>query len=267
MGDPPGAATFHAPAEAYDRHIGRYGAELARALIDAAGVRPGERALDVGCGPGALTARARRACSAPSAWRRSTRRPPFAEACRAPRCPGVRVERRGGRGAAVRGRRVRPRARPARRELHGRPGGRRARDAAGDAARRHGGRRGLGLRRRDDAAAPLLGRGGRARPVRGRARRGPLHAVLHARGARRAVGGGRAGRRARLGGRRRCRLRRLRGPLAPARGGRRALGRLRGRAAARAPRRARERAGRRLGAGDAPFRLTARAWIATGRVP
>jgi SAM-dependent methyltransferase len=54
MGDSPGAATFRAPAEAYDRHIGRYGRELARALIDATGLRPGDRALDVGCGPGAL---------------------------------------------------------------------------------------------------------------------------------------------------------------------------------------------------------------------
>src|SRR5918997_972832 len=34
----PGSATFRTPAEAYDRHIGRYGAELGRALIAAAGV-------------------------------------------------------------------------------------------------------------------------------------------------------------------------------------------------------------------------------------
>ena len=55
MSEVPGAATFRTPAEAYDRHVGRYGRELARALIDAAGVAPGRRALDVGCGPGALT--------------------------------------------------------------------------------------------------------------------------------------------------------------------------------------------------------------------
>ncbi len=44
-----------ADADQYDRHVGRYNAELARALIAFAGVRPGQRALDVGCGPGALS--------------------------------------------------------------------------------------------------------------------------------------------------------------------------------------------------------------------
>jgi ubiquinone/menaquinone biosynthesis C-methylase UbiE len=42
-------------AEAYDRHVGRYGAELAAELIRVAGLRRGQRAIDVGCGPGALT--------------------------------------------------------------------------------------------------------------------------------------------------------------------------------------------------------------------
>jgi SAM-dependent methyltransferase len=46
----------NANADAYDRFMGRYGEELARALAARAGVRPGMRALDVGAGTGKLTA-------------------------------------------------------------------------------------------------------------------------------------------------------------------------------------------------------------------
>jgi SAM-dependent methyltransferase len=46
---------FAAPAEQYDRFMGRYTPMLAAALADAAGVAPGMRVLDVGCGPGGLT--------------------------------------------------------------------------------------------------------------------------------------------------------------------------------------------------------------------
>jgi SAM-dependent methyltransferase len=43
-------------ADAYERFVGRYGASLARALLEAAGVGPSDSVLDVGCGTGALTA-------------------------------------------------------------------------------------------------------------------------------------------------------------------------------------------------------------------
>jgi SAM-dependent methyltransferase len=90
MPDPAGAATFRTPAEAYDRHIGRYGPALARALCSAADTRAGASALDVGCGPGALTAElvARLGAERVAAVEPSA---PFAEACRR-RLPGVRVE-------------------------------------------------------------------------------------------------------------------------------------------------------------------------------
>ena len=51
----PGAETFHGPADAYDRYMGRYGPSLAAALVEFAGAEPPMRALDVGAGPGALT--------------------------------------------------------------------------------------------------------------------------------------------------------------------------------------------------------------------
>ena len=47
--------TFEVAAEAYDRFMGRYSVQLAPQLADFAGVVAGQRVLDVGCGPGALT--------------------------------------------------------------------------------------------------------------------------------------------------------------------------------------------------------------------
>jgi SAM-dependent methyltransferase len=84
-----GADTFRTSADAYDRHVGRYSPGLAAALTAFAGVQPGTRALDVGCGPGALTAAlvellgAGNVCAAEPSE-------PFAAACAA-RHPGVEV--------------------------------------------------------------------------------------------------------------------------------------------------------------------------------
>jgi SAM-dependent methyltransferase len=47
---------FDGAAEHYDRFMGRYSQGLSAAFADFAGVRPGMRVLDVGSGPGALTA-------------------------------------------------------------------------------------------------------------------------------------------------------------------------------------------------------------------
>lgn len=46
---------FDVAAEAYDRFMGRFSVPLAALFADWAGVAPPARALDVGCGPGALT--------------------------------------------------------------------------------------------------------------------------------------------------------------------------------------------------------------------
>jgi SAM-dependent methyltransferase len=86
----PGAETFRtSAADAYDRHVGRYGASLAAALIAFARVEPGARALDVGCGPGALTT-ALTQLLGPANVCAADPSEPFAAACGS-RLPGVEV--------------------------------------------------------------------------------------------------------------------------------------------------------------------------------
>jgi SAM-dependent methyltransferase len=48
--------SFEVPADAYARFMGAYSEQLAVEFADFADVRSGHHALDVGCGPGALTA-------------------------------------------------------------------------------------------------------------------------------------------------------------------------------------------------------------------
>ena len=92
-----GARSFLASGRAYDGFMGRYSRPLAVAFADVAGATAGLTALDVGCGPGALTGvlADRLGAGAVSAFDPS---PPFVAECAA-RHPGVTV--RQGRAEAI----------------------------------------------------------------------------------------------------------------------------------------------------------------------
>jgi ubiquinone/menaquinone biosynthesis C-methylase UbiE len=80
---------FQGAAEVYDRFVGRYSPRLAQAMCDAAGVRPGQRALDVGCGSGALVAALAERLGAENVAAVDPSEP-FVEHARA-RVPGARI--------------------------------------------------------------------------------------------------------------------------------------------------------------------------------
>lgn len=81
--------SFNVAAEAYDQFMGRYSTLLSPQLADLAGIERGQRALDVGCGPGALTAELVRRLDADHVAAVDPSKP-FVEAARA-RHPGVDV--------------------------------------------------------------------------------------------------------------------------------------------------------------------------------
>ena len=82
--------SFDVAAEAYGRFMGRYAEPLAEQFVDLVGVQAGQRALDVGCGPGAVTAVLVERLG-PHAVTAIDPSPPFVEATRA-RLPGVEVQ-------------------------------------------------------------------------------------------------------------------------------------------------------------------------------
>ena len=88
---------FDVAAGAYARFMGRYSEPLADRLVELAGVRPGQRAVDVGCGPGVLTARLVDRLGADNVAALDPS-PPFVEAARE-RCPGADI--RYGRAEAL----------------------------------------------------------------------------------------------------------------------------------------------------------------------
>lgn len=80
---------FDVAAAAYGRFMGRYSEPLADRFVELAGVRAGQRAVDVGCGPGVLTARLVERLGADHVAALDPS-PPFVAAARE-RCPGVDV--------------------------------------------------------------------------------------------------------------------------------------------------------------------------------
>jgi ubiquinone/menaquinone biosynthesis C-methylase UbiE len=85
------SGVFTTSSANYDRFMGRYSRRLAAAFVDAAGIEAGQSALDVGCGPGAVTGELVRRLG-PASVAAVEPAPQFVAACRE-RYPGVDVRR------------------------------------------------------------------------------------------------------------------------------------------------------------------------------
>jgi SAM-dependent methyltransferase len=81
--------SFNVPADAYLRFMGRYSEPLAQQFVELVGVGPGDRVLDVGCGPGVLTGPLLARCGY-GAVAAADPSPPFVAAVRE-RFPGIDV--------------------------------------------------------------------------------------------------------------------------------------------------------------------------------
>ena len=155
---------FNVSANAYDRFMGRYSIPLAPLFADFAGTTSGQRVLDVGCEPGALTTELVRRVG-PAAVVAVDPSSSFVSAVRR-RHPGVEVHL----GEAERlpldddyvDRALCPTCRP----FHGRPDRRAARDGPGHQAWRCAGCVRVGLRRRGRTVERLLAGSPAARPCR-----------------------------------------------------------------------------------------------------
>lgn len=81
--------SFDVDAEAYAAFMGRYSEPLADRLVELVGPMPGQRAADVGCGPGVVTSRLVEILGADGVVAIDPS-PTFVEAARS-RCPGVAI--------------------------------------------------------------------------------------------------------------------------------------------------------------------------------
>lgn len=97
MSEVEGARMFEVEGRKYDCFMGRYSLPLAEQFADAAGVAAGRTAVDVGCGPGALTGVLAARLGAASVYACDPS-PPFCEECAA-RYPTIVVKH--GSGEAI----------------------------------------------------------------------------------------------------------------------------------------------------------------------